>query len=82
MKILKYIEEHIDANNKLLVQADKHSMIVLEWYRKQLEKLKVDDSEIPDEDFSEIKCNWYNNGEISISAIKENLELLEQEHIN
>ena len=55
MKIPKYIKEHIETNNKLLSQADKHSQIVLEWYHRRLEQLNADDSEIPDEDFSEIK---------------------------
>ena len=77
MKIPKYIREHIDANNKLLAQADKHSIVVIEWYNKQLEKLNADDSEIPDEEFYEIQSNWRANGDIDISAIKENLELLE-----
>lgn len=52
-------------------------MIVLDWYNKQLEKLNTDDSEIPDEEFYEIQSNWRSNGDIDISAIKENLELLE-----
>lgn len=51
MKIPKYIKEHIETNNKLLSQADKHSQIVLEWYHRRLEQLNADDSEIPDEDF-------------------------------
>lgn len=78
MKIPKYIREHVKANNKLLAQADKHAQIVSEWYDKQLEKLNADASEIPD-DFYEIQSNWRGNGDIDISAIKENLELLEQE---
>lgn len=77
MKISKYIKKHIEANNKLLAQADKHSMIVIEWYNKQLDKLNADRSEIPDEEFYEIQSNWRNNGEIDISAIEENFKLLE-----
>lgn len=77
MKIPKYIKEHIEANNKLLAQADKHSMIVIEWYNKQLEKLNADNSEIADEEFYEIQSNWRANGDIDILAINENLELLE-----
>ena len=79
MKIPKYIKEHIETNNKLLSQADKHSQIVLEWYHRRLEQLNADDAEIPDEDFSEIKNNWLNNGEIDISAIETNLKMLEEE---
>lgn len=77
MKIPKYIEEHIQANNRLLERADKHATVVLEWYNKQLEILNADESELPDEEFSEIQTNWRSNGEIDMSAIKENLELLE-----
>jgi len=77
MEIPKYIKEHIEANNKLLAQTDKHSMVVIEWYNRQLEKLDADDSEIPDEEFYEIQSNWRANGDIDISAIKENLKLLE-----
>ena len=77
MKIPGYIKQHIELNNRLLAQADNHSMIVLDWYNKQLEKLNTDDSEIPDEEFYEIQSNWRANGDIDISAIKENLELLE-----
>ncbi len=77
MKIPGYIKQHIELNNRLLAQADNHSMIVLDWYNKQLEKLNADDSEIPDEEFYEIQSNWRSNGDIDISAIKENLELLE-----
>lgn len=77
MKIPKYIREHIEANNKLLAQADKHSEVVKEWYDKQLEKLNADSSEIHDEDFYEIKSNWRDNGDIDISAIQENLRMLE-----
>ena len=77
MKIPKYIKEHIEANNKLLAQADKHATIVLKWYDKQLERLNAHVSEIPDEEFYEIQSNWRVNGDIDISAIKENLELLE-----
>jgi len=72
MEIPKYIKEHIEANNKLLAQADKHSMVVIEWYNRQLERLNADDSEIPDEEFYEIQSNWRANGDIDISAIKEN----------
>lgn len=79
MKIPKYIREHVKTNNKLLVQTDKYAQIVLEWYDKQLEKLNADAFQIPDEEFNEIQYNWMNNGNIDISAIKENLELLEQE---
>lgn len=81
MRIPKYIEDHIEANNKLLSQADKHSMIVIEWYNKQLEKLNADASEISDEDFYEIQSNWRANGDIDVLAIKDNLELLEQEQM-
>lgn len=77
MKIPGYIKQHIELNNRLLAQADNHSMIVLDWYNKQLEKLNTDDSEIPDKEFYEIQSNWRANGDIDISAIKENLELLE-----
>ena len=77
MEIPKYIEKHIEANNKLLLKAVKHSEIVLDWYNKQLEKLKADNSEIPDEEFSEIKENSLSSGEISLAAIIETLELLE-----
>lgn len=77
MKIPGYIKQHIELNNRLLAQADNHSMIVLDWYNKQLEKLNTDDSEILDEEFYEIQSNWRSNGDIDISAIKENLELLE-----
>lgn len=77
MKIPGYIKQHIELNNRLLAQADNHSMIVLDWYNKQLEKFYTDDSEIPDEEFYEIQSNWRSNGDIDISAIKENLELLE-----
>lgn len=77
MKIPKYIQTHIETNNKLLIQAMKHSEIVLDWYNKQLGKLASGNSEIPDEEFSEIKENSLSNGEISLSAIRENLELLE-----
>lgn len=76
MKIPKYIKEHIEANNKLLAQADKHAMTVLKWYDKQLERLNVHASEIPD-DLYEIQNNWQ-SGHIDMLAIKENLELLEQ----
>lgn len=79
MKIPKYIKEHIEINNKLLSQADKHSQIVLEWYHRRLEQLNADDSDIPDEDFSEIKNNWLDSGEINISAIETNLKMLEEE---
>ena len=78
MKIPKYIKDHIEQNNRLLAQADKHSIIVLEWYNKQMKKLNADDSEIPDEEFYEIQSNWRSNGDIDISAIKENFELLEK----
>lgn len=77
MKIPKYIQEHIEKNNKLLAQADKHAMVVLRWYDSQLEKLNADESEICDEEFNEIQTNWGANGEIDLFAIKENLELLE-----
>ncbi len=77
MEIPKYIKDHIEANNKLLAQADKYSMVVIEWDNRQLEKLNADDSEVPDEEFCEIQSNWRANGDIDISAIKENLELLE-----
>lgn len=79
MNIPKYIQEHIEKNNKLLAQADKHAMIVLDWYNSYLEKLNANESEISDEEFSEIQTNWRANGEIDLSAIKENLELLENE---
>lgn len=79
MKIPKYIQEHIDANNKLLAQADKHAMVVTKWYERQLERLNADESEIPVEEFAEVQINWRNNGEIDLSAIKENLELLKNE---
>lgn len=77
MKISKYIQAHIETNNRLLAQATKHSEIVLDWYREQLKKLDEANSAIPYEEFSEIKENSLSNGEISIVAIKENLELLE-----
>ena len=79
MRIPKYIQEHIDANSRLLAQADKHAMVVMEWYDRQLERLNADESEIPDEEFAEVQTNWRNNGEIDLSAIRENLELLENE---
>lgn len=77
MKIPKYIQAHIEANNKLLEQAHKHSEIVLDWYSKKMEKLDFGDSEISDDEFSEIQENIWSNGAISISAIRENIELLE-----
>ena len=40
IKIPKYIEAHIEANNRLLMQATKHSEIVLDWYSKQLKILE------------------------------------------
>ena len=79
MKIPNYIKKHIETNNKLLRNADKHAEIVIEWYNKQLEKLNADESEIPTEEFSEIQMNWIGNGEFDLFAIKENLELLEEE---
>lgn len=79
MKIPKYIQEHIEANNKLLAKADKHAMIVLKWYNNQFDRLSADNPEVSDEDLSEIQTNWRGNGEFDLSAIKENLELLENE---
>ena len=76
MKIPKYIVKHIEANNKLLLQANKHSDIVNNWYEKQLELLGADESDFSCEDFSEIQGNWDNNGYIDASAIEANLELL------
>ena len=77
MKIPKYIQDHIEMNNKLLEQARKHSEIVLDWYSRKMEKLDFSDSGISDEEFSEIQENIWSNGAISISAIKENFKLLE-----
>lgn len=79
MKIPRYIQTHIDVNNRLLAQADKHANIVLEWYNKQLEKLNADISKMSDEDFYDIQGNWRANGDIDASAIEENLSMLEQE---
>lgn len=79
MKIPKYIRNHIEANNKLLQQADKHAQIVNAWYEKQLELLEADESSLPDEEFSEIQENWLGNGCIDCLAMEMNLELLEQE---
>lgn len=81
MKIPKYIQDHIEKNNRLLAQADKHAMIVSEWYNSQLEKLHADESELSDEEFSEIQTNWRGNGEFDLSAIEENLEMLENEEL-
>ena len=78
IKIPKYIEAHIEANNRLLMQATKHSEIVLDWYSKQLKILERSDSGISDEEFSEIMDNYFSNGMISLIAIKENFELLER----
>lgn len=78
MKIPKYIKDHITSNNRLLSQADKHAMIVLDWYDKQLKRLNSNISDIPNEDFSYIKSNYLGNGMISISTIEENLEFLER----
>ena len=77
MKIPKYIQTHIEANNRLLEQANKHSEIVMEWYSKKMMEMNSGKSEIPDEEFSEIKENIWSNGAISISAIRENFELLQ-----
>ena len=77
MKIPQYIRQHIESNNRLLAQADKHSEVVLEWYNKQLEKLNAEKSNIPDQEFSEIKENTLSNGEISLASIIENFKLLE-----
>ena len=79
MNVPQYIKRHIEANNKLLIQASKHDNIVLDWYKKQLEKMNADDLEIPDEEFSEVKNNWEPNGVIDLSAIMENLNMLENE---
>ena len=68
IKIPKYIEAHIEANNRLLMQAalpmqaTKHSEIVLDWYSKQLKILERSDSEISDEEFSEIMENYFSKG--------------------
>ena len=70
IKIPKYIEAHIEANNRLLMQATKHSEIVLDWYSEQLKILERSDSEIME--------NYFSNGMISLMAIKENFELLER----
>ena len=77
VRIPKYISEHIEKNNKLLEQADKHSRVVIEWYEKQLNTMGAESSPIPDDDFSDIQNNWLDNGLIDESAIKLNLELLE-----
>lgn len=58
MKIPKYIQEHIDMNNQLLKQADQHAQVVLTWYHNQLDKLNADESDIPDEEFSDIQENF------------------------
>ena len=79
MDVPQYIKKHIEANNKLLIQASKHADIVLDWYNKQLEKMDADESEIPCEEFIEIKNNWESNGVIDLSAIVENLNMLENE---
>lgn len=79
MRIPKYIQEHIEMNNKLLMQADRHAKIVKSWYENQLDKLKADDSDIPDEEFSDIQENWYANALIILAAVEENLNLLENE---
>lgn len=78
MKIPAYIEKHIIANNQLLAQADKHAMIVRKWYEKQLDKLNAENSVLSAAEFSEIQTNWRANGDIDLSVIRENLELLEQ----
>lgn len=74
--IPKYILEHIEKNNRLLVQAEKHSEIVNDWYEKQLKKLEAEESEIDEEEFAEIQNNWNGVGTIDSEAIKYNLELL------
>ena len=79
MKIPKYIQEHIDWNNKLLKKADQHAQVVLSWYHNQLDKFNADESDIRDEEFSDIQVNWYSNGFIALDAIDENLKLLEHE---
>lgn len=77
MKVPKYIQEHIEANNKLLLKASRHADIVMGWYEAQLEKLNSLECEIDDEEFFEVMTNWLGNGEIDIQSIKENLSLLE-----
>lgn len=78
MNIPAYIEKHVKANNHLLAKADKHALAVRKWYEKQLEKLNTKKSELPDDEFFEIQTNWRANGDIDLSAIRENLELVEQ----
>ena len=63
-KIPEYIKKHIEQNNKLLQQAEKHTNIVMEWYDKQCEKLNYyTDEEIED------------MGYIDIEQIKRNLNI-------
>lgn len=78
MKIPAYIEKHILANNQLLARADKHAMIVRKWYEKQLDKMNEKNSEVSVAEFSEIQTNWRANGDIDLSVLRENLELLTQ----
>lgn len=79
MKIPKYIKDHIEANNRLLAEADKHDAIVVDWYTKQLKRLNINISDVPEEYLSSIKTNALENGVIHLSAIMNNLELLERE---
>ena len=79
MKIPKFIQEHIEKNNRLLAQANKHAVVVQDWYINQLKKLDADESELADEEFYDIQTNCMGNGEIFLTSIQENLKLLEDE---